>query len=151
MPDGAEFRQRVCDVPWEHIVSQQLDAVICPQIGPFLAKALKIDPLGRYTTEDVLKQSRMGTLRLWVSYDPERREFEMAATTQIIQSLRVRECKIGIGGGRNMRCWKDEFAHMVEAYARAVGCRYLTGGGRIGWTRAVPGWKQVGIEIAKEL
>lgn len=153
MPDGSDRPQgqRVCDVPWHHLNTPQFYEIIWPQIASFIDAALKRDPLERFSVQDVLQQILNGRLRLWVSYDQQKHEFEMAAVTEVIQWPQCRELKIWLGGGKNLKMWKDEFVNMIEGYARAEGCQYLTGGGRIGWTRVVPGWHQVGIEIAKKL
>lgn len=151
MPDGIDRLQRVCDVPWSHLVTPLFYDVMWPQIKPFLAAALARDELGRYDIGDLLQEILLGHVRLWVSYDRERHEFEMAVVTQIIRHPQVSECKIWVGGGKNLKKWLNEFMREIEAYARAEDCRYLTGGGRIGWTRVLPGWGQVGIEIAKDL
>jgi hypothetical protein len=151
LPDGSDQRLRVSDVPWSHLVTPQFHDIIWPQIKPFLVAALARDELGRYDIDDLLQEILLGHVRLWVSYDRERHEFEMAVVTQIVRHPQVSECKVWAGGGKNMKSWLGEFTREIEAYARAEGCRYLTGGGRIGWTRAIPGWRQVGIEIAKEL
>lgn len=153
MPDGGErASQRVCDVPWAHLITEGFHKVIWPQVEPLLAKALATDELGRYTTQDVLQELMLGRVRLWVSFDRDKSEFEMAAITQVTQWPQCRECRIWLGGGRNMKAWLNDFTRMVEAYARSEFCGYLTGSGSRAWARvAKNGWHADSVNLVKAL
>ena len=70
--------------------------------------------------------------------------------TQIIDYPRLRECRVWLIGGRNMKAWLREFESKVEAYAKSEGCRLMSGGGRRGWCRAA-GYSEDGINLTKEL
>ena len=136
---------RCCDVPIDHI------PYVWPKIEPFLAKSLKFDDCARYQAVDVFELLLQGgSRRLWIAFDTERQEFDGAAVTEIIQSPRCRECRAWLVGGKNLRLWQDEMRAMIEAYAQAEGCQFVTGSGRRGWTR-MPGYESAGILFQKAL
>ena len=146
------LEQRVCDVPWRHLLTEGFHKLIWPQIEPMLAKSLAMDELRRYTTQDVLQQIMVGKARLWVSYDREAEKFEMAAVTEILQSPQCRECRVWLIGGTNMKAWLRELDHMIDGYARSEFCSHVTSSGRPGWARAVKnGWRPAGVDFIKTL
>lgn len=136
---------RCCDVPIMHL------PLVWPHVEAFVARALATDPCRRCEPEDVLNFLSQGRVRLWISYDRAARKFDGVAVTEIIQNPRCRECRAWLVAGTNMRAWWREMYHMVEAYARAEGCKYMTGAGRRGWTRFLPGWREAGPMLVKAL
>src|ERR1700720_2248040 len=128
MPDGSFRRQRVCDVPLEQLPALRRSRW-WPQIEHFIADALKTHECGRYLPADVYQLLMAGRGRLWVSWDHKAEEFEAAAVTEIIQSPRTRECRVWLLGGKDWDRWRTELRDMIEAYARAEGCQFVTGSG----------------------
>ena len=123
-----------------------------PRVRTFIASALALDPVGRYHSEDVLDGLLKATLRLWISWDDEKREVEAAGVTEIIDYPHARELRIWLVGGRNMRRWGRPFAELLEQFARDMGCVVMTGGLRRGWVRvAGPGWHETGWTFEKVL
>lgn len=126
--------------------------MIWPQARPFIVAALVFDPVHRYEIQDVLGELLNAKLRLWISWDDEKKEVEAAGVTEIVQYPRARELRIWLVGGRNMRRWGRPFAELLEQFARDMGCAVMTGGLRRGWIRvAGPGWKQTGVFFEKVL
>ena len=127
--------------------------MIWPHVRPFIASALKLDPVERFRLEDVLNGLLNATLRLWISWDDEKQEIEAAGVTEIIKyPSGISELRIWLVGGRNMRRWGKPFADMLEQFARDMGCAVITGGLRRGWIRiAGDGWIQTGYSFEKRL
>lgn len=141
--DGGESRPpRVCDVPIEHL------SFIWPQARGFLVKVIERD--GRCNPADVLALLLAGKAKLWISWDGE--AVEAAIVTDMIQYPRIKELRIWLVGGRNLRAWATEARDMLEAYARAHGCGVIVGGMRRGWIRiGGPGWHETGTAFEKRL
>ncbi len=137
---------RCCDVPIAHVEA------LWPQVKPFIVRVLDRDEVGRYRPVDVLRSILDGTTRLWVSWNPDEKAVEAAVVTEIIQFPRVKELRIWIVGGNNMRAWVYEMRDMIEAFARSEGCVVMVGGLRPGWLRiGGPGWVKTGISYEKVL
>ncbi len=142
--------QRVCDVPIPHIVPLWLE------VAPLLKRPLDRDHAGRFQVEDVLAMLLQGRVRLWVSWNAETKAIEMAAVTEIVQYPRLRELKIWLIGGNNMRAWAKEGLSMIEDFARAQGCSVVSGAMRRGWIRVAAssglgGYKETGAMFEKAL
>jgi hypothetical protein len=144
VPDGADRRQRVCDVPYAHLPA------IWPRVEHFIAAALDTDECHRYLPTDVYQLLLARRGRLWVSWDRRAQEFDGAAVTEIIQTPRCRECRVWLLGGKNWDRWRIEMRDMIEAYARADGCQYVTGSGSRGWVRAI-GYQESGVNLVHPL
>ena len=123
-----------------------------PLTRPFLERALALDPVGRFWIEDVLIGLLDARLRLWISWDDEKREVEAAGVTEIIQYPHARELRIWLVGGKNLRRCGRPFAELLEQFARDMGCDVMTGAMRRGWVRvAGPGWMETGYNFEKRL
>lgn len=138
---------RCCDVRVEHIPQ------IWPSVRPFIAMALAREGSARYAPADVLELLLGNKARLWISWNPDARAIEAAAVTDIIVFPRgLKELRIWLVGGRNMRAWVAEMRDMIEAYARANGCAFLSGSMRRGWIRiGGDGWRETGRTFEKRL
>lgn len=136
----------VCSVPIEHL------SFIWPRARPFVVKALERDDSGRYEAEDILRLLISGDARLWVAWDD---AVQAAIITQIIQYPRLRELRIWLVGGGNMKSWVNEATELLEGFGRASGCALIAGGMRRGWVRmgnaATGGWKETGFTFHKRL
>ena len=126
---------------------------VWPSVRGFIAAALDREGSARYVPADVLELVLGNKARLWVSWNPDKHEIEAAAVTDIIVFPRgIKELRIWLVGGRNMRAWVEEMRDMIEAYARANGCTYLSGSMRKGWIRVGgEGWRQSGVTFEKRL
>lgn len=77
---------------------------------------------------------------------------EAAVVTEVIEFPRMRECRIWLIGGRNMRAWVKEGQAMIEAYAIENNCDFVSGAMRKGWIRVGgEGWHQSGVTFEKRL
>ena len=120
---------------------------IWPRVVDLLIPALKRFDSG-YSVEDVLHALQGSDMQLWVAG-----EYEGAVVTQIIKFPQFKTCRVFAAGGGGMEVWMDEMEDRIETWARELGCKYLTGGGRRGWMRMGErrGWKTVGVEMSKEI
>ena len=133
-------------MPVEHL------GFVWPLARPHIARGLDREGAKRFEPADVLGRLYEGTAKLWVSWNADQRAIEAAAVTEIVQFPRCRELRIWLVGGRNMRAWVYEMRDMIEAYARAHDCRYMSGAMRRGWVRVGgPGWHETGSMFEKEL
>ncbi len=71
--------------------------------------------------------------------------------TQVIDYPRLRELKVWLVGGRNMRAWVREAQDVLERFAKAYGCAVVASGGRKGWLRASAGYRETGIAFEKKI
>lgn len=121
---------------------------IWPQARPFIGRALARDAAGRYELVDILDLLLAGKGKLWVSWDG--KVVEAAIVTETVDYPRLRELRIWLVGGRNMKAWVVEARDMIEEYARAEGCAIVSGGMRRGWIRiGGPGWHETGVAFEK--
>ncbi len=118
-----------------------------PQVRTFIERALAWEKTGRYLPADVLEALLRGDAKLWVSWDGEKAEAAMV--TQIIAYPRLREFKVWLVGGRNLRAWVREAQDIFEQVAKEQGCAVVASGGRKGWLRASSGYRQTGIGFEK--
>jgi hypothetical protein len=107
------------------------------------------EKMGRFLPGDVLDRLLCGHAKLWVSWDGEK--VEAAIVTEIVQYPRMRELRVWLVGGRNMKAWVEEAQDILERFAKAYGCGVVCSGGRKGWLRASSGYKQTGISFEKEI
>jgi len=135
-----------CDVRVEHV------ALIWPSARPHIVRALGEDTVEHYRPQDILALLLQAKARLWVAWDAERRAVIGAVVTEIIEFPNgLRELRAWLVGGRNMKQWFKPGMEMLEDFARAQGCSYVTGGFRKGWLRIDRGMKQTGITLSKAL
>ena len=101
-----------------------------------------------YSVEDVLHALQGGDMQLWIAG-----EYEAAVVTQILVFPQFKICRLFAAGGGGMEAWMDDMEEAIENWARQVGCKYLTGGGRRGWKKMGErrGWKTIGVEMSKEI
>ena len=140
---AAEYR--VCPIPIAHV------PFLWSVVGPLIDKALIRDGSGRYIADDVLKLLIEAKAQLWVAWNGETRAIDAAIVTEIMHFPRLKDCRIWLIGGRNMRGWIKLARETIEDFARANGCTYLSGGMRKGWLRMGVGWRQSGVNIEKDL
>lgn len=134
-----------CDVPIPHL------RLVWPLACPHLMRALDREGSGRYLPEDILRALLDAKARLWVAWNVRESTIDAAVVTETIDFPRKRELRIWLVGGRNMRGWVKAAEEMIEAFARAEGCAFLTGSMRRGWLRVGTGFRETGITFEKAL
>lgn len=123
-----------------------------PHVRGHIDRALRRDGSGRYEPADVQAALLRGDAQLWVAWNTDTKTADAAIVTEIIDYPRLRELRIWLIGGGDMKAWVYEARDMLEAYARAYGCRYICGAMRKGWLRiGGPGWHETGITFEKRL
>lgn len=95
--------------------------------------ALAHDPFRRLTSADVLTALTRDQMELWLAGDA-------VGVTQLIQHPHRRECRVVCVSG-SLEDWFS-FVPLVEAWARSMGCDFITCDGRKGWARKMleHGW-----------
>lgn len=89
-----------------------------------------------YDENGILMELLSKNMQLWRGED-------FACVTQINIYPKWRVASILFLGGENMKDWLEDLHEVLEPWAKAEGCKYLEGYGRVGWTRALApyGWK----------
>ena len=131
-------------MPIEHV------GALWPHVRGYLADALARDRAGRYLPADVLHEILHGRVKLWIEWNNETGQVDAAVITEIINYPQLRELRIWLVGGRNMTTWAKPALAMVEDFARAEGCRLVSGGLRKGWAR-IGGYRISGVTLEKRL
>jgi len=72
-----------------------------------------------------------------------------AIISHFIQFPQMKILNVWLGGGDLKELLKME--PQISAYAKANGCAQVRGGGRAGWTKALPSYEQIGIVMYKEI
>jgi hypothetical protein len=115
----------------------------------YIERALAWEKTGRYLPADVLEILLRGDAKLWVSWDGE--TVEAAIVTQVIDYPRLRELRVWLVGGRNMKAWVHEAQDILERFAKEYRCAVVSSGGRKGWLRASSGYRETGVSFEKVL
>lgn len=97
---------------------------------------------GTHTEDDVLAMILAGKLTLWANDGA-------AMVTEFVDYPRLRAVNVFICGGAIEPMWAVE-TQVIED-AKAKGCTRITGGGRKGWTRALPGYEMGGYFMHKDI
>lgn len=126
-------------------------AFLWPEVRPHIKRALDREGSGRYLPEDVLRFALNGKVKLWVAWNQATTEIEAAIVTEIVIYPQLKDLRIWLVGGGNMRAWIAEARDTLEAFGRAQGCAYAVGAMRKGWLRVGNGYKQTGICFEKDL
>lgn len=112
---------------------------IWPQVSGWLDDALR-KTHSLLTVEDLQRNVRIGTMRLWVVH----RDDRVVATfvTEIARGGRGGAVNVMALGGALMDNWLDDVVESLDAYARANDCVYVVEMGRSGWNRVLEkrGW-----------
>jgi hypothetical protein len=106
----------------------------------------------RFEPIDILELILAEKAKLWVIWDDEEKTAIGAAVTEIVHYPRLNELRVWLVAGRKMSEWGRRGAQMMEEFARANGCAYVTGGFRRGWIRiGGEGWRETGCAFEKKL
>lgn len=98
---------------------------------------------GTHTIDDIALMVGSGHLRVWVGE-------KSAVLTEITYTPRIKalNCFIGAGDLDELVKIRDE---ILTPFAKENGCVRITGAGRKGWTRALPGFEYGGIYMHKDI
>lgn len=113
------------------------------------------DRAGRYLPVDILDLLLKRDAQLWIVWDD---GVVAAIVTQILiyprppEPTRLKEFRVWIVAGRQMRAWVKDAQMKLEAYAREHGCRVFSGAMRRGWMRVGgPEFYETGVSFEKVL
>jgi hypothetical protein len=134
-----------CDVVTAHV------PFLWEKAEPHIRKALSKQAAVRYHENDILRLLMEEKAKLWIAWDAEKETVDAAVVTQILEHPRLRDLHIWLVGGDNLKLWVKEAIEMLEAFAKAEGCSYVTGGMRRGWLRVGTGYGETGISFEKKL
>jgi hypothetical protein len=97
---------------------------------------------GTHTEDDVLTMIASGQLTLWAGE-------KSALVTEFSQFPRMKCLNVFIGGGdlEELR----ELETKVVPYAKQHNCTRITGAGRLGWTKTLPGYQTGGHFMFKDI
>lgn len=123
-----------------------------PHVREYIGSALKRDGSGRYEPADILAALLQGRARLWVAWNAATKTADAAIVTETIDYPRLRELRIWLVGGRDLKTWGRVARDTLERFARDQGCAVMAGGMRRGWVRfGGPGWVETGVTFEKRL
>ena len=123
---------------------EQLEAT-WPDFMHFIDDSLQYSN-GLWNIEDVELKLFNGEAVLWIAYNGSPRA---AGVTWIEEFPRVRDLNMAFAGG-DMQSIKG-LVEMGEEYARSEGCQGIRCYGRRGWSKALPGYKEISTISRKEL
>lgn len=126
------------------IKTEQLPA-IWPDFVHFIEDSLKYSN-GAWHIEDVERRLFNGEAVLWIAYNGSP---AAAGVTWIEEFPQCRDLNMAFAGGEMKAI--QELVKMGEDYARAEGCHGMRCYGRRGWSRALPGYKEISTISRKEL
>jgi hypothetical protein len=97
---------------------------------------------GTHKEDDVLVAILSGALTLWADENG-------AVVTEIMNYPQIKVLNMFIVAG-NLGLLESMEPRLIE-YAKQNGCKRITGGGRKGWTRSLPGYSEAGYFMYKDL
>ena len=103
---------------------------------------------GRMTPELIFNDLKSGNMQLWVAHS--NKVITACFVTQIIEYPFGSRCKLIIGAGNGRHQWQHH-VKVLEAWAKAKGCRGMESIARKGWARIFKDWKQTHVFLEKEL
>lgn len=96
--------------------------------GPMIQRALDRFDYGE-SSDDVLLSLMRGERELWMCGD------DAAVILQVCRLPQFQVLDIPLMAGDNMDAWLPDLVSQLTRYAKAIGCKYIDGFGRKGWTR----------------
>lgn len=98
---------------------------------------------GTHTEDDVVAMILGGKLTLW-------KTDKAACVTEFSQYPQMKILNVFIGGGdlEELIRIRDD---LLVPFAEAHGCKRITGVGRPGWSRVLPGYTNGGISMYKDI
>lgn len=107
---------------------------------------------GRYSIEDIRRFLDDRIIALWVAMT-EDNEIKAAITTRVFEYPNSRALEMDWIGGEEMETWLPQFQERLEEYGKSMGCDFMAGQGRRGWTKPLKelGWELENVSFRKEL
>jgi hypothetical protein len=123
---------------------------VWPYALPWIEDAAKRSR-GRFEASDTYKALVERDQQLWISINGG--SVEACCVTEIVSYARKKYCRILIGTGRNREHWQ-EFATVIEEWAKSQGCHGIESIARKGWWKVFSaiftGWSLTHVFIEKE-
>lgn len=128
------------------VPSQDLPKV-WPQAVPQIERILERFDYGS-STDDILINLMTGTRQLW-----EVNGGEGYAITRINNLPQFSVLDVSLLAGHNMGDWLEPLIDQLHMYAKALGCKYMDGFGRKGWTRKLEkyGFRPYSYDVRLEI
>jgi hypothetical protein len=121
-----------------------------PLVESMLAPAIALTG-GAYEPNDVLADIEKQNAQLWVVLIGESVVGAVVSTIIVYPRLTSLACPFVGGADNRLADWWRPTFEMLEAFARAKGCKRIEGGVRKGWARLLPGMESVGVMLRKDL
>jgi len=104
-----------------------------------------------YDIVEIYTELLAGNIILWVIIIDDK--LVASLTTRVIQYPKAKTMAIDWVSGTKMSKWLPKLIPILDSYARDNGCKYITGMGRDGWTKALEphGYKTWSPIYRKEL
>lgn len=136
---------RISAVPYEVI------DVVWDDAKKFLEPAVNFAKT-RYTIESIRQFIDGHHVALWVAMDDQNR-MKATITTRVYDYPEGRSLEMDWIGGEDMEEWLPAFQERLEAYARDMGCDFMAGQGRKGWSKPLKklGWEEEYVSFRKDL
>lgn len=97
---------------------------------------------GTHNEDDIIIMVLAGKLKLWEGA-------RSAMLTEFCQFPRMKTLNVFIGGGDLEEL--QEMEKQLVPFARENGCARITGCGRLGWTKSLPGYEKGGFFMHKDI
>jgi hypothetical protein len=105
-----------------------------------------------WTTDFIRSEAEASRMMLWAIYERDKPLPLLGAAGTSIRHVRGEKVSvIAHCAGRDMSRWLGPVLEKFEALAKANGCSRIECEGRLGWSRALPGYKPVRIVMEKVL
>lgn len=132
-----------------YLLKYSLEALdlIWPTIEPWLQHTLTQAPPW-WTVGDLYGKCKRGELVAWVACIDNKPYGVLLTGIDVYEKAKV----VGVPwiGGSKMLVWIETANEIIEAWAKAAGCSYMTGSGRAGWGKLL-NMKDYGPTLIKEL
>jgi len=118
-----------------------------PKARAFIDRAY--EEVDAHIPADLFNRLCDGRALMWLVYDDDSVLYVFITELYELRSgLKV--CRLVAGAGERMSEWLH-LQSEIEAYARAEGCAKIVAEGRVGWSRALDGYREVRRVIEKDL
>lgn len=109
---------------------------------PFLEDAI-LETKGTHTMDDVCLMVGAGHFTLWLTE-------KSALLTEFVQFPRMKTLNCFAGGG-DLKDLIELREEKLIPFAKKNGCARITGAGRKGWTKTLPGFEFGGVYMHKDI
>jgi hypothetical protein len=124
-------------------------AGVWPLVAPLLEKPIRMLD-GALTEKTVYERGISGHFQIWAVLERDGTLLASMVTQVLLHEACAPTCVAMLLGGRQMDRWLYLIGEL-EAWATQEGCGAIELGGRKGWSRVLPGYRQVSIVLRKDL